>query len=217
MKSKWMIPVLLALSANGWAQAGALYNAQLSENTSLTNPAKAMQAAQGQWLAFSLPALADTHSPCCWTGKWNGMGEVGCSLETTHQSYGTRSDSPPVENVIVFSRIRDGKVDKMRVVGESCPVDANAAQVTWIGGVDNTAGLDWLEDAARSNGKASVADTALMALALHRSPEAGRRLYTLATETRGDKAEQAIFWLGNSRGEQGFEILRTATGGTAEG
>jgi hypothetical protein len=207
MKSKWMTPVLLVLSANSWAQAGALYNAQLSENTTLTNPARAMQAAEGQWLAFSVPAQADTRSPCCWTGKWNGTGEVGCSLETTHQSYGTRSDSPAAENLVVFSRIRDGKIDKMRVVGEACPVDANGAQVTWIGSVDNTAGLDWLEDAARANGKGSTGDSALMALALHRSPEAGGRLHTLAKETHGDNAEQAIFWLGESRGEQGFEIL----------
>jgi len=207
MKARWMISALLLVSANGWAQAGALYNAKVIANTSITNPAKAMQAAEGQWLAFSVPAQADTRSPCCWTGKWHGMGEVGCSLQTTHQSYGTNSDSPLAENVMVFSRINAGKVDTMRVVGESCPVDANGAQVTWIGSVDETAGLDWLEDAARSRGD-SKADSALMAIALHRGPAAGQRLHALARETRGDHAEEAIFWLGESRGEQGFEILK---------
>jgi len=216
MKSKWMIPALLLISVNGWAQAGALYNATVSADTSITDPAKAMRAAEGHWLAFSLPAQAGTRSPCCWTGKWNGMGEVGCSLETTHQSYGTRSDSPLAENVIVFSRISAGKVDKMRVVGESCPVDANAAQVSWIGSVDETAGLDWLEAAARSN-RDSGADSALMAIALHRSPEAGQRLHDLARETRGDLAEEALFWLGESRGEQGFRILKQLLSELPEG
>jgi hypothetical protein len=80
--------------------------------------------------------------------------------------------------------------------------------VTWIGSIDNTAGLDWLEDVARAKGQGSTGDSALMALALHRSSEAGGRLHTLAQETHGDNAGMVIFWLGESRGEQGFEILK---------
>lgn len=206
MKTRWLIPALLVLSANSWAQAGALYNADLKDMSSIADPAKAMQTAEGHWLAFSVPAIADTRSPCCWKGKWNGMGEAGCSLEGRHQSYGTRSDSPVAENILVFTRIENGKAAQMQVVGESCPVDGNGGQVTWIGGVDDTAALDWLDQAARAQGN-SRADAALMAIALHRSPEAGRRLHALATETRGDHAQAAVFWLGESRGEQGFEIL----------
>jgi len=206
MKGKWLIPALLVLSANGWAQAGTLYNADVHDMTSIADPAKAVPAAEGHWLAFSVPAIADTRSPCCWKGKWNGMGEAGCSLEGKHQSYGTRSDSPVAENIVVFSRIENGEAGQMRVVGESCPVDGNGEQVTWIGGIDDTAALDWLEDAARADGNAG-ADAALMAIALHRNPGAGQRLHALARETRGDHAQEAVFWLGESRGQQGFEIL----------
>ena len=132
------------------------------------------------------------------------MGEAGCSLQGKHQSYGTRSDSPLAENVIVFSKIRDGKVHNLRVVGESCPVDANGSRVTWIGSVDDTAGLDWLEDVARSGQD----DTALFALALHRSSDASQRLYSLAKEADGDLSEESIFWLGESRGKEGFKTLK---------
>jgi len=208
MKGKWLIPALLALSANGWAQVGALYNADVTENTSITDPARAVRAAEGHWLAFSMPALPGTRSPCCWKGNWNGMGEAGCSLEGRHQSYGTRSDSPEAENIVVFSRIVDGKADRMRVVGESCPVDGDGGQVTWIGGTDDGAALDWLEGTARSNGN-SRTDAALMAIALHRNPEAGRRLPELARVTSGDQAQSAVFWLGESRGAQGFEMLKS--------
>jgi len=214
MKSKWLIPALLVLSANGWAQAGALYNADVNEMTAITDLAKAVPAAEGHWLAFSVPAIADTRSPCCWKGKWNGMGEAGCSLAGKHQSYGTRSDSPLAENILVFSRIENGKAGPMRVVGESCPVDGNAEQVTWIGGVDDTAALDWLENSARENSKG---DAALMAIALHRNPEAGQRLHALARETRGRRAHEAVFWLGESRGEQGFRILRQLLGELPKG
>ncbi|MDH3902284.1 MAG: HEAT repeat domain-containing protein [Xanthomonadales bacterium] len=204
MKTYWLSLALMVLSGNSWALTGELYNADVTDNTSVTNPARAMQEAEGQWLAFSLPALEGTRSPCCWKGKWSGMGEAGCSLESKHQSYGTRSDSPLAENVIVFSQVRDGKVEDLRVVGESCPVDANGAEVTWIGSVDERAGLDWLEAVARSGQD----DSALYALALHKSPDAGQRLYTLAKDTEGELSEEAIFWLGESRGDKGFSSLK---------
>ncbi len=208
MKTKWLSLALLMLSSHSWAQAGELLNAEVTGDTSVSNPASVMKEAEGHWLAFSLPAQAGTRSPCCWKGKWNGMGEAGCSLESKHQSYGTRSDSPIAENIIVFSEIREGQVRDLRVVGESCPVEANGAHVTWIGGVDAVAGLDWLENIARTDSDDSAGDSALFALALHRSPDASQRLYSLAKETREDLAEQAIFWLGDTRGEQGFKILK---------
>ena len=195
----------LAIAASpAGAQVGELYNADVTEKTSITNPAKSVEAAEDQWLAFSLPAIEGTHSPCCWKGRWNGMGEVGCSLEQGHQSYGTQSDSPLTENVIVFSEIRDGKVHDLRVFGEHCPIDGDGEKVTWIGSVDNTDGLDWLETVARGND----GESALFAFAMHRSLDAGKRLYSLAKEQESDLSQEAIFWLGEARGEEGFKLLK---------
>jgi len=208
MKTKWLGLALVILGAQAWAQVGELNNADVIEKTSVTNPAKVVKAVEGHWLAFSLPVLEGTRSPCCWKGQWNGMGQSGCSLESRHQSYGTRSDSPLTENVIVYSEIRDGQVRSLRVVGEQCLVEADGEQVTWIGSVDNTDGLNWLEAVARSGGRDSAGDSALFAFALHRSADASKRLYSLAKETDGDLSEEAIFWLGNARGEEGFELLK---------
>lgn len=217
MKTKWLSLALLMISSHSWAQVGELFNAEVAGDTSVTNPAKVMKEAEGHWLAFSLPAQANTHSPCCWKGKWNGLGEVGCSLETKHQSYGTRSNSPLAENVIVFSQVRGGQVQSIRVVGEACPVDGDGAQVNWIGNVDTKDGLDWLEQVARSDENDSVGGSALFALALHRSPDAGQRLYSLAKEVDGELSEEAIFWLGENRGEQGFRILKKLLAELPEG
>ena len=216
MKTKWMSLALVILSSNIWAQTGELFNAEVTEKTSVTHPAKAMKAVEGQWLAFSIPVQSGTHSPCCWKGKWHGKrssqwndkNTAVCSLESKHQSYGTRSDSELTENVIVFGQVSGGKVHDLRVVGESCPIDGDGAQVTWIGSVDETAGLDWLETVARSDKDDTAGGSALYALALHRSREADQRLYSLAKETGSDLSEQAIFWLGENRGEQGFKKLK---------
>ncbi len=208
MKAKWLGLALVVVVGHAWAQVGELYNAEVTDKTSITYPAKAIKATEGQWLAFSLPAQAGTRSPCCWQGKWNRMRDVGCSLESKHENHGTRSDSPATENVIVYSQIRDGQAYKLRVVGESCPVEGNGAQVTWIGAVDNAAGLDWLETVVRSDAHHSSSGSALFAIALHRSTKAGQRLYSLAKETAGDLSEEAVFWLGESRGNEGFKLLK---------
>lgn len=209
MKTKLTGLALAALfSSFAMAQVGELYDANVTEMTNITDPAKAVKAAQDQWLAFSLPVLEGTRSPCCWTGKWNNMGEVGCSLKSSHQSYGMRSESPLADNVIVYSEIRDGQVHSLRVVGESCPVEGNGAQVTWVDSVDDRAGLDWLEEVARTNDADRVGESALFALSLHRSEDASQRLYALAKETGGDLSEEAIFWLGEGRGQQGFKMLK---------
>lgn len=207
MKMNLLALSLAVFSFHAYAQVGELFNAEVIENTSVINPAKVMKAAEGQWLAFSLPALEGTRSPCCWKGRWNGNGEIGCSLENRHQSYGTRSDAPLAENVIVFGEIRKGQVHNLRVVGESCPVEGDGAQVTWIGKVDNKAGLDWLESIVLSDQRESAGDSALYALALHGSADASERLYELAKEPQGDVSEEAIFWLGEARAEDGFKQL----------
>jgi len=204
MRTKWLGLALAVLAGNALGQVGELYNADVTENTSITDPAKVMKAAEGQWLAFSLPAQQGTRSPCCWKGKWNGMGEVGCSLKAKQQSYGTRSNSPLTDNIIVYTKIREGQVYALRVVGEACPVEGNGAQVTWIGRVDNSDGLNWLESVARSDAR----DSALYAFALHRSNEASKRLYAMAKDSKGELSEEAIFWLGESRGEEGFKQLK---------
>ena len=207
MKAKWLAVALLVVAGQSTAQVGELHDAIVVEKTTVNDPADAVNAAEGHWLAFSLPVLAGTRSPCCWKGRLNGVSEAGCSLEPEHQSYGTRSDSPLASRVIVYSKIRQGRVHSMRLVGDQCPVEGDGAQVTWIGTVDDTAGLDWLETLARSDAD-SAEDTALYALALHVSPDVSQRLYKLALNTDGDSSEEAIFWLGEARGEDGFNVLK---------
>ncbi len=208
MKALWLGLALAIVSVQASAQVGEWHDADVIEKTSITDPAKVVKDTEGQWLAFSMPVLEGTRSPCCWKGRWNdkgaGMGEVGCSLDSTHQSYGSGSDSPYAEEVIVFSKIRDGKVQDLRVYGESCPLETNGARITWIGGVDTDAGLDWLENVARLDEHGA----ALYAFALHSSTKAGKRLYSLAKETGSDVSEEAIFWLGEARGEEGFKLLK---------
>jgi hypothetical protein len=206
--SKHLYALTLALfTCSVSAQFGALTDAEVIEKTSISDPAKVVTDTDNQWLAFSIPVTEGTWSPCCWTGPWDSQREVGCSLQRSHQSYGSNSDSPLADNVIVFARSHDGEVSSLKVVGEHCPVDGDGQTVTWIGTVDTQKGLDWLEATARSSTSGSAGDSALYAMAMHEGQEASTRLYSLALEPGEDLAEESIFWLGEARGSEGLEML----------
>ena len=203
MNGKWLALALMVLGSTSWAQVGELYNAEITEYTRSGDPASAAARVEDGWLAFSMPVLEGTQSPCCWSGRWNGKGEVGCSLAAKHTSYGSRSDSPLTDTVNVYSRIDDGQVKKLRVFGPQCPVDGDGQKVTWLAATDQGDVLDWLQ----SLGESAKGDGALFALALHRSDDAAEHLYTLAKDARRDRGSEAVFWLGEARGEQGYGML----------
>jgi hypothetical protein len=203
MKTSLFTLALMLVSSHGLAQPETLANAQVVDRSSANNPAKLVKEAEGNWLAFRIPAIEGTRSPCCWQGNWKSMEEPGCRLDQQHHNYGTRTSSPLAEHVIVYSRIENTRVDDMRILGESCPVDAGGATVVWMDEVKEKAGIDWLLNAAVTEQEHS----ALHGLALHGASEAGEALYDLAIEDQHELSENAIFWLGNSRAEQGFTLL----------
>jgi hypothetical protein len=201
------LTLALIMSGGAWAQVGGLLDADIREVNSTEDPATAVANADNQWLVFSIPVVSGTRSMCCWQGQWSDDREVGCSLEQKHHSFGTRRDLPLTDTVMVYSEIQKGEVAFMMVVGEQCPVEGKGKQVNWLGTVDSKAGLNFLEDVARSKGGRSASESALYALALHQSNEASTRLSNMAKETDGERAEEAIFWLGHARGEDGFNAL----------
>jgi hypothetical protein len=203
MNARWLAIAVALLGGTAWAQVGELYNAEVTQYTRSDDPAEVAGKVEDGWMAFPMPVAEGTRSPCCWSGRWITTGELGCKLASRHTSYGSRSDSPLTENVIVFTKLRSGQVQKLRVFGEQCPVDGNGEEITWLDRVDQKDALAWLGSVADSD----KGDGAMYALALHASDDATQRLLTLARGSDRDTASQAVFWLGEARGNQGFEAL----------
>lgn len=206
MRPMISILALSALCSTACAQVGSLSQAEVEQFSGVTDPASAVKEADDGWLAFGLPAIEGTKSPCCWSGRWNVGGEIGCSLEKDFQSYGTRSDSPQEDTIIAYTLVRDGQVTRLKVAGKQCPMDAEGQKVTWIPVTDSQETLDWLELLAR-RGEDDVSHLALWAMSLHASAKASDHLHAMARDKSGDLAEEAIFWLGEARGQAGYEVL----------
>jgi HEAT repeat protein len=203
----WMTGLLLAmLSGSAWAQVGALTHATVTDRTSIIDPAVAVSEISNGWLAFNMPVVEGTRTPCCWQGNWTSNREVGCSLQTGQHSYGTSHDSPLATNVIVYARVSGGSVKSVQIVGEDCPVEGGGAEVTWIGTTNDTASLDWLDRVTRSS-QHDAGNSALYATALHANPQATKHLQDLVTEQHSELSGQALFWLGEARGVSGYRAL----------
>lgn len=203
----WIMGLMLAiLSGSAWAQPGTLTNATVADRTSFSDPAMAVGEVSKGWLAFRMPVIEGTRSPCCWQGNWHSNREVGCVLQTDYHSYGTRRDSPLAKNVIAYARVSGGNVKALWIVGEDCPVDGGGAKVTWIGDSDDTASLEWLDNVARTS-RHDAGDAALYATALHASPAATKNLHALVKDEDSGLSEEAVFWLGEARGISGYRAL----------
>lgn len=208
MKTKLAGLALALYASTAWSQVGALIDAEVNEKLSINDPASVIKEAEGAWIAFSMPVLGGTRQPCCWKGNWKQSMEVGCSLDGKMESYGTHSESALADDVIVLAAIDDGSPRTVRILGEECPVAGKGATIHWIGSVDETAGLDWLERQSQKSAIDSVAGMALYALALHGSEQATERLFRMALSSSNGQQNEAIFWLGEKRGQDGLAALK---------
>lgn len=142
------------------------------------------------------------------------------------------ADDATPERLEVYVRVdAGGQLERVHAVSAGCPVDAGGRRVTWLTGVPVAASVDLLaaavqgmsgmaggEEAARGGRRQSpdgarseVADGALVALAHHGDVAADRALGALA-RGRGDRRDEARFWLGVARGVAGFAVLRELVG-----
>lgn len=196
-----------ALIAAAHVQASSLVNAEINDMSGIDDPAAAVEAVEDGWFAFAYPAVEGRHSPCCWQGDPVRAATIGCSLHRDFQSYGTLSTAPVEDTIVAYVRVEDGSVDRVKVAGRQCPMDGGGRSVTWIGDTDVGRTLAWLENLARNGHEDRAANPALWALALHASGKATERLEALARAPGDELAGESIFWLGEARGDAGFEAL----------
>jgi hypothetical protein len=207
VKTLFLAAILSLAPGVSQAQGIGLYDAIISDRSSIEDPAKAVTSTSSPWLAFTIPAVEGTRSPCCWSGSWKGDQRVGCELGSRQRSFGSGDFSPLVDTLVVYARVSSGQIDSIEIVGDQCPMDARGQALDWIGSVSTKDGLDWLENQVRNPGRKSASHQALHALALHAGTDPGKRLFEMAKGDDPDLARDAIFWLGESRGNKGYRHL----------
>jgi hypothetical protein len=175
------------------------------------------------WIAYAVPMLNGDHEVCC--GSWND-GDSGrwcgeCRLETGDgMNIGSKpheADLEASETLLVFFRVENRAVQKVRIFSEDCQINAGGRTVYWLTEVHPAESVALLASLATGSGSSlanaddreHVSDGAVAAIALHADPSAERALEEFVASGQPEKLrEHAAFWLGSARGRAGFEILR---------
>lgn len=174
-----------------------------------------------RWIGWSAPAGDESHQICCWeSGGWRNDSSNWCCgrcrLEKSGGSSVTTRDTDrgggparleaPSE-ILLFARVEAGRVGKVRVFSADCAIDASGLAVVWITSVPPDSSVALLESLAVSD--SDVSSSAVGGVAHHAGPAADRALGRLVAGGQPRSVRKnAAFWLGNTRGHAGYEILR---------
>jgi hypothetical protein len=108
--------------------------------------------------------------------------------------------------VVILVRIENSQVDQLRLASPDCRLDAGGKPFYWLTGVPVTESVAWLKTEAVGN---KHADTAILAIAMHAGTAADQALDDMVSVSQPERVrEKAAFWLGNSRGQRGVDVLK---------
>ena len=175
------------------------------------------------WIGYSQPVVPGKRHMCCFEfhGKISDVDRLccgGCNLERDGSFTIGDDDRRPVQlegqdGLVVLLRAARGHIGKVRALDDACGIDAGGLAFVWLTGVAPEESVAFLASMAPKlegeNHGDDPAEGALMAVAVTGHPAADSALERLLARGQPRELRQkAAFWVGNSRGERGFELLK---------
>ena len=192
--------LIAALAALGFATSANAVNHDLETRVTATDG----------WVAYRVPMVAGVDGPCCYVVNGDTAARKGCNLDRRSWSFERDHDDPVAAldgTLAVYIRVEHGRVERIRAVGASCPVQT-ASTVRWIDPVDPANSIAMLSTLLDRKAAGDPDDRGLVALAYHADASATRALAARAELSHPTKErEQALFWLGQTRGAEGADII----------
>ena len=163
------------------------------------------------WVAYHVPMIAEAGEPCCFSWRAGSVSNTGCDLDGRQWNFGTNDKQPPTQKtgtLAMYLHVARGNIDRVRAVAASCPVKAQS-EIRWIENADAVQSVQLLSGwLAADNDTHKEDDNALAALAYHDESSATSALAACAEPGHPrDAREQALFWLGQTRGVDGAAIV----------
>jgi hypothetical protein len=177
--------------------------------TAASDSLESRVTARDGWVAYSVPMIAGVDGPCCYNVRGGTATTKGCELDKRNWNVTNDDDGSPVASqgmLSVYLKVERGRVERVRALGGSCPVQT-ASTVRWIDAVESANSIALLSSLLdRTSGDAE--ESGLTALAYHADPSATGVLVTRAEPSHSFKErEQALFWLGQTRGVEGAKVI----------
>lgn len=165
---------------------------------------------QDGWASWQVDAVEGSPAWCCWS-SWDNRDasrEV-CKLDDDRHSMGSR-DHTTTDTVRVYARVAGGKVERVRALAASCPVEA-ATPIRDLGAVPADDSTRWLiklsKGSAGTEANDDLREHVMAALAMHRGDLAQNELVSIARrDGAGEMRKRAVFWLAMLRGTAGAQV-----------
>lgn len=177
-----------------------------------------------RWVAWKVPARG-AMTIGCFSGWTRGqVGDCGCSLASEQRSWGSSDSFPAAAGELeIYAAVKSGRVERLLLASESCPVQAAGESVTVLSSADPARGVALLAELAHgtdgaqgaAGGKGEdLAEKALAAIAHHSAqkvPAAPAAIAALAREADDpDQRSQALFWLSQTDEPRAARWIREA-------
>ena len=224
---RFQIALLLGLAASAvTAQPPQIANARLETASAAAGLEAAVRRAgtrsqEPVWVGWSVPMIAKERFLCCLGKNWK---RTACHLEAKNQSWGSTDDvkAPPDQDLLVLARLRGQEIERVRSFSATCPLDADGRRFVWLGDAKPEESVSLLAKAAGTGGgrekAGNLPEEAVTALSFHRNAGADDVLEGLASAPHSEKMrEDALFWLGQNRGERGARFLTRVMTGDPDG
>jgi HEAT repeat protein len=194
---------------------------------------RSLVAAQSDvaWIGYAVPVVDGERMMCCFdsgSNWYNGTVIMSdgssccptCRLEpSTSSSMTTRPPQSPggvvklegSGQMTVLLRVSERRVERVRVFSEDCRLDAGGRPVIWLENVRPADSIGFLESLVtdQAERRDRVTNGAISAIALHADALADASLERLLAREQPEHVRRAVpFWLGNTRGRRGLEVLR---------
>lgn len=194
------------------AQQPEIVNARLDQASASAGLSAAINAATGHdsapsWVGYSVPEVPDGHR--------HGVSSCSADLEegSNHTEGEGQNLEPANRSILIFLRIREQQIEKIRMFDESCRVDADGIAVHWLSGVRPADSVELLRSFVLSdhgNAEQHSKGGAIAAIASTDDPSADAALQQFtAASSPVELRKETVFWLGAVRGSKGYEMLRT--------
>jgi hypothetical protein len=168
------------------------------------------------WASWEIASVDNAPAWCCFH-DWDLPKQ--CDLETKPYNMGSR-DNETTDRMRLYAQFTNGSLTQVHAFAPSCMVKTASAP-TRLGEIDPNVSARWLGQtlSALQAGKGTAASddgekkslrlerNVVAALSVHRGTAARDLLLTQAKSAETKLRKEAIFWIGQVRGEESVEML----------
>ena len=193
MRKITFLAMLAALPVFG--QVPRIVNGVVTRMPAQRDLRRQIESSADGWVGYQLPTRDGKQCYCSY----------GDSINITNNKDDLRVAS---SHVGVFFRVTNHRIDRVRLRSESCDLDAEGRNVTWLDGVvDERSNVEFLDRLVRDD--SDDQKHALVALAISRG--SGDALIDIARHHPSSSLRgKALFWVGQQAGEKAAATLKDA-------